>query len=126
MSEQEDTGGDVEEVAQNFAEMVTALDPEDRAVILTELASRFCMACGHDLDEDGDCLNDDCVEDDAESIDLDEDEDEDEEDDEDEDDGEEEDQETLNDELASHVEDDEEDDAGDDGDPDEEDEEAEH
>jgi hypothetical protein len=104
MSEQEETTDEVEEVAAEFASMVDELDPEDRAIVLTELASRFCMSCGHNLDEDGDCPNEDC--DDADAL-LDfEEEEEDGEGDEDEEDDEDDEDVTASDTRTAVVEDD--------------------
>lgn len=87
---------EMEEMSKEFVGMVSALEPDDRAIVLTDLMVRFCMGCGHELNEDGECEHEECPTQDLDSDDED-DEDEDS-DDEDEDDDEEDDIEDSDDE----------------------------
>lgn len=94
---------EIDAITADMVSMFEDLDEPDRAVLLTELVSRFCMSCGaklprdgedcpcgeHDEDDDDD-EDDEDDEDDDEGDDGDPDEDDDEEEDEEEDDDEEE------------------------------------
>jgi hypothetical protein len=92
MSVQEEKD-EIDEVSAEVVAMFDGLEPDDRAVIITELVSRYCMACGHSTNDEGDCSNEDCLvdsdeEDEYDGADADEDDDDDDEDDEEDEDDE--------------------------------------
>lgn len=46
---------EIEEMTSQVVSMFEELDAPDRAVMLQELAAKWCVSCGDELPDDGEC-----------------------------------------------------------------------